>query len=290
MPIAALRRGSYDDELRCLDVSEPGSPTAPTHDPDIPEEGGRSLPIWGFVALAALQQVILKVVRAVATSDLDTEYATYADAETVWRALVIPVGVSSIFTAAAVTILGWWPTVIRDHRPVQRWVRIVPITLVVAIAIGTAYADLFDQTAGYIALLVLGVLLVGFSEETMYRGLGVTAFRAKGFPEARVALWTSVLFGLAHASNIIEGGAKHIPQVFLTMVGGYLFYLCLRVTGSLVVSMVLHAFWDFVFFTGNITDDTYPGSVVVFLVVIVVPIILLVRRHSIEPESSPAGV
>ena len=36
----------------------------------------------------------------------------------------------------------------------------------------------------------------------MFRGLGVTTFRVNGLPEARVALWSSVVFGLISSSVV----------------------------------------------------------------------------------------
>jgi membrane protease YdiL (CAAX protease family) len=47
-------------------------------------------------------------------------------------------------------------------------------------------------------LVALGVV-VGFGEELMFRGIGVIAFRRAGFSEGRVALWSSLVFGLVAA-------------------------------------------------------------------------------------------
>jgi membrane protease YdiL (CAAX protease family) len=48
--------------------------------------------------------------------------------------------------------------------------------MVVTILAGTNYAGLADKGAAFVALLLVGSLAVGFAEEGMFRGLGVTTF------------------------------------------------------------------------------------------------------------------
>ena len=57
--------------------------------------------------------------------------------------------------------------------------------------------------------------------EGMFRGLDVVTFRVNGFTEVKVALWTCVLFGLAHPTNLVSEG----PKVLVTAAAGYFFYL-----------------------------------------------------------------
>jgi CAAX protease family protein len=271
-------------------VSEPTVPTAAHQDPDVPD-GARSLGVLGFIVVAIVYLVIVQGLPYLTTAGLDdVDYGVFPDTDTVWLALVIPVGVSGIFAALVVTWLRWWPQVMRDHRPVQRWVWVIPTIMVLAILAGTDYSDLVDQAVGFVALFIFGALLVGFAEELMFRGIGVTTFRANAFPEKRVALWTSVIFGLAHATNLFTEGASALVQVLVTMLAGYFFYLVLRVSGSLAVAMVMHGAWDFGLFSGAVTDEAYIGAAAFLLADVAMAIILLVRRHSIEPTTGPTTV
>lgn len=250
-------------------------------DPDIPTSG-RSLSTVAYVIVIVVYLAVVQGVPYLSTAGLDDiEYGVFPDTETVFWALVVPVGVSMLFAIAVVTWLGWWPQILRDHRPVNRWVRIVPILMVVAIVVGTDYADLFDTSVGFVVLFVVGALMVGFTEETMFRGIGVTAFRANGYSEPRVALWVAVLFGLAHGTNLFTEGLGALLQIFVTAVAGFFFYLVLRVSGSLVVAMVLHGLWDFGLFSSRTTDELYVGGAVFLLVDVILAIVLLVRRHQI---------
>ena len=89
-----------------------------------------------------------------------------------------------------------------DDRPVRRWVWVIPVIIAVTALAGMNYAGLGEHSAGFMVLLAVSMLGVGFAEEGMFRGLGVVTFRVNGFTEAKVALWTCVLFGLAHATNL----------------------------------------------------------------------------------------
>ena len=55
--------------------------------------------------------------------------------------------------------------------------------------------------------------------------------------------------------------------------------------------MIAHALWDFGYFTGLVgpNDAVYPGLALFLLADIVIVVILLVRRHQIEPEERVAG-
>jgi membrane protease YdiL (CAAX protease family) len=131
--------------------------------------------------------------------------------------------------------------------------------------------------------------MVGLGEEAMFRGIGVTTFRVNGFTEGRVALWSTVIFGLAHASNVFSEGSKAALQVGVTIVAGYFLYLIRRRSGGLIVAALVHGLWDFGLISGAIVDDeTYTGTALFILANIVLVTILLVRRHHIEPEAAAA--
>jgi hypothetical protein len=267
-----------------LGSDQPETP-APRTAPADPTVGIRKLPVAVFIGIAAVYLVIVQGLAQLLTAGLEVAYAAPTDLNTLWRSLTVPVVVSLVFVYAVVAVLGWWRPVWVDHKPVRRWVRILPMTMVITVLAGTNYAGLADKGAGFAALLLLTTLAVGFAEEGMFRGLGVTSFRVNGFPEARVALWSSVVFGLAHATNLISEGPKAFVQVLATAVAGYLFYLIRRSSGGLLVPAVVHGLWDFGLISGSVVaGKSYVGSGLFILADLVLLIIVLVRRHQFEPE------
>jgi membrane protease YdiL (CAAX protease family) len=256
-----------------------------------PTANVRKIPVWVFIVLAVVYLAILQTLIRLLTPDLYVGYARFTSVEAIWRALLLPVGVSVLFVVTAVTVLGWWRPVLRDHRPVRRWVWVVPIIMGVAALGGSNYPQLADKGTGFALLLLLGVLLVGCSEEGMYRGVGVTTFRVNGYSEGQVALWSSVVFGLSHATNFFSVGTLAFVQVLVGAVGGYFLYLIRRLGGGLLFPVIMHGLRNFAVFTGLLGEDgtVYAGAGLVLLADVVIAVILLVRRRQIEPGERTAG-
>jgi uncharacterized protein len=251
----------------------------------------RKLPVWAFVVLAIVYLTILQGLVRVLTPDLAVGYARFTSVAEIWRALLMPFAVSVLFVVAVVTALGWWRPVLRDHRPVRRWVWVVPIIMGVAVLGGINYPELAGKGVGFTLLLLLGALLVGCSEEGMYRGIGVTTFRVNGYSEGKVALWSSVAFGLSHATNLFSVGRIAFLQVLAAAVAGYLLYLIRRLGGGLMLPVMVHGLRDFGLLTSRLGEDgaVYAGTGLFVLADLVVVVILLVRRRQIEPEDRVAG-
>jgi uncharacterized protein len=70
---------------------------------------------------------------------------------------------------------------------------------------------------------------------------------------------------------------------------GYFFYLIRRASRSNVLNSIVHGLFDFSIISaaGISTDeDPYPGGIAPMLVYVIVAIVLLVRRHKIEPDTT----
>jgi uncharacterized protein len=229
--------------------------------------------------------VIVQGVGALATASLEgLEHGHPETSEQVAVGLLLPIGLSLVLVYAVVAALGWWRPVFVDDRPVRRWVWVVPITFLVAIVAAIDYSDLADKGIGFVVLLLLATLCVGFAEEGMFRGIGVTVFRSNGLSEGRVALWSSVVFGAVHLTNAINTGGNAVAQAIAVSFAGYFFYLTRRVSGGLIVPAIIHGLFDFSILSGAVAGDaTYAGGLAAMLAYPVVAIILLVRRHRIEP-------
>ncbi|MFD1815247.1 CPBP family intramembrane glutamic endopeptidase [Rhodococcus gannanensis] len=201
--------------------------------------------------------------------------------------MVIPLALALVFTYGVVTALGWWRPVLRDDRPVNRWAWVVPIVLLVAIVVGIDYSALGEKGWLFVVALLIATQFVGWGEEGMFRGIGVTVLRQHGLREGQVALWSSVIFGAVHLTNVIGHGASTIPQAILVSLAGYFFYLTRRVSGNNAVNSVLHGLFDFALLSGSailLDQGAYLGVFAPILAYPVLAIVLLVRRKKIEPS------
>lgn len=101
-----------------------------------------------------------------------------------------------------------------------------------------------------LVFVLANTVLVGLSEEWMFRGVLLQALRT------RLALWpallsASVLFGSVHLLNVLVTGQllEAAVQALAAFLSGTVFTALLVRTGSIWVPITYHALWDFGTFT-----------------------------------------
>lgn len=199
------------------------------------------------VISVALLFIYMAFVAAIWTIN-GVDYETVAESsDSVLKGIVIPVGAGAIFLAVAASWLGWWrPAMVETSRVGPRWGFVVPALLLVIALSGVVSIDFGAASTATLLLLALGTGLVGFSEELLTRGLMIVGFRGT-LSEGWVWFLSSLLFGLLHGLNVFFGqsvGAT-VRQIVFAFLLGTAFYVTRRLTGLLVVTMVIHAIWDF---------------------------------------------
>lgn len=247
-----------------------------------------SIPV--LLAVVVVYLIIVQGLPFLTASGLDADYGEFPDVETVVRGVMAPVAASILFVVVVVTSLGWWRPVLRDDRPVERWVWIVPLIMIVTVLLVTDYANLSDLGGRFTITLLCTALMVGVGEELMFRGVGVIAFRINDFREPRVALWSSIVFGAAHITNIISEGPSSIVQVIVVSFSGFFFYLIRRVSGGIALPIVMHGLWDFSLFSGHAGEDpeVYPLAALALVCNIALLVTLWVRGDKIGIDREPA--
>lgn len=255
--------------------------------------GKRNLPVWLFVIMVALWLVILKVVGAAVSDHAHVHDGRLLTTQNVTWMLVVPIGAGCAFIYAAIAVLGWWRPLFYDPKPVRGWVWSVPVIFAVAIGAGINYGGLADRGVGFILVLLCAAMLIGFGEEGLFRCIGVTSLRRAGLTEGKVALWSSVIFGLAHVANLIGGDAKAFAQAVIVACAGYFFYLMRRVSRSNMLNSFLHGMFDFMIISAAQIvpvggEGHAVGAALAILTYLACGILLLIRRHRIEPAQTSA--
>lgn len=247
----------------------------------------RSLKVWQFLILVVLYLAIVQGVAAVLNTGYEASNAL-TSIQNIIRSVIIPVGLASAFTLAMVSYLGAWKEVFTNPLPVRRWLIAIPVILFITTAVITNYPGLSDKGLEFSLLLLVGTLMVGFGEELMFRGLGIVAFRNSGYSEFKVGLWTTLIFALAHATNIFTAGPSALIQVLATAGTGLIFYFILRSTGVLFVAMAAHGLWDFSVLSSQINlDKPWPLVNASAFVLISMLIGLFILRKRIVPAQKP---
>jgi membrane protease YdiL (CAAX protease family) len=209
----------------------------------------------GYVALVAGLWAVLGL-----------DYETVSDTSgNILKGIVLPIGLGAVYLICLTSWLGWWRPAIREERRVApRWTLVVPGLMLLGALLNIVSIDYGAVELSWIAVLAVGVALVGFSEELVTRGLALVGFRAR-FYEVGSWLLTSVLFGLIHGLNLFFGQdlVATIRQIVTAFVLASALYVARLSTGTLVTAMVIHALWDFgaLGFSGSDAAST-PFSVV----------------------------
>ena len=192
-----------------------------------------------------------------------------ASAQSVLVAIAAPLAVGAIVLLAFLRSARW-PASTFTRQPINgRWWMWCAVGLArIPILLRLFGIDYGAFSPGVVPAMFLAGLLVGFTEELVYRGIVVKLLRNAGHREVTVAVLSSLLFALSHSINAITG--QPVATVAVTVVYtfgfGILMYLALRVTGSLVWPILLHALTDptTILATGGIDENTL-GTDNVFL-------------------------
>jgi hypothetical protein len=167
-------------------------------------------------------------------------------ASTLFLGVVLPVGLGAVFLAIAATAMGWWQPALFEKKVGSGWMWLAPVILLIAGLSTLVARDVTRLNPVYVLTLAAGVLLVGFSEEMLTRGLALVGYRGS-LSEGWAWFASSLTFGLLHGVNILFGQpfAPTLQQIVTAFFSGTVFYVLRRISGSLVWAMALHAIWDF---------------------------------------------
>jgi CAAX protease family protein len=250
----------------------------------------RRLSIWALVPLALAFLLIPQTVTlfAFGASTVSGEYRTE---RTALAAELLPDLGGAVLAVLLIWWLRWGRVVLVERRRTRRWVWVVPMVMVAFAIAVTDYANLMAAGPRWVLLLGAATLCTGLSEELMFRGIALQAFRDRT-GEGWAAALSSLFFGAIHLVNALVYGAGAIPQAVMASVLGYYLYLTRRASGGLVAPVLVHAAIDFAIFSAAVGRPEPPADTdaafIEALVVLGLGVLLLVRRRSISPASRDA--
>jgi membrane protease YdiL (CAAX protease family) len=203
--------------------------------------------------------------------------------ESLLQNVMIAEAITASLVFLLVVVLGWGKAVLKDTRPVARWLVAVPIIVAITALATADWSNLADMGGSHILVLALTTVFIGISEETMFRGVFVVGMRRLGRSEMNIWFWSSLAFALIHAGNAFVGaGVNVVAQTVLAFFGGTVFYIARRATGTLLVPIALHALYDFSVFshTGDTRSFSAIESRLLLLVVFVLFIVIVIKRDA----------
>ena len=155
--------------------------------------------------------------------------------------LAIGVAAAAAFVVLVISVLRWW-RVVGFVRPRETRLLQPPLFVVLAyLAITIAERQFFQAGTAFV---VVNTLLVGVSEELMFRGVLLFGARVR-FGTNRAVFMTAAIFGAVHTLNALVTGnlpAAVIQAVIASFFGVWAGALRVR-TESLVPLIVIHWMW-----------------------------------------------
>jgi membrane protease YdiL (CAAX protease family) len=200
-----------------------------------------------------------------------TEIGQSTETIKLWYA--IPTLLASSFVLAVVTLLGWWKDILYDKKKSEpKWALLLPTAMLIVILANFTSINFSNLTYSLLFWSIAGGIGVGLGEEIITRGSLLIGLRTK-YNEGLAWLISTLIFAALHIPNIFFGLAFHlmIVQVFLTFIMGTAFYVMRRISGTLIVAIVLHGLWDTSVFLPQATGTQ--GYAVLALVVYLLAII-----------------
>jgi uncharacterized protein len=220
----------------------------------------------------------------------------FATTEGSLRGAVLPLAAGSLWLIAFAAYARW-DFVFRDPRRLSMgfwlWLPLVLMVVTMLIAFASIAYSAFD--AGHLLAVIAAAVLVGFAEETLFRGIILRALRNDGRPEGLVVLFSSLWFGFFHLTNLIVGaGASAVLQSVIASAAGVALYLARRGTGALVAGMVMHGLWDLSTFMSGVhanADLRAIGALVGWSVYAsaIIALVLILRRDRQTRVLEPAA-
>jgi hypothetical protein len=170
------------------------------------------------------------------------------------------------FILAVVLWQGWSDVGLNRGADARGWRLVWLPMLYVLAALGLSGAIGLPPVPMLLVILV-NCLFVGFSEELMFRGTLLQAFR-HAVPIWPAVLLTSFAFGSIHVLNVFVTGelGPALLQASAAFLSGLMFIALRLRTGSLWPPILVHALWDFATFTvaatsgGNASHGTLPAE------------------------------
>lgn len=215
----------------------------------------------------------------------DVDYPTIGDTTRSTKLhYAMPTLLGCVFLVIALTFMGWWKITLFDkERSGPRWAWIGPIAMGL-IALGAFVFMDKDASAELVMWSVLGAIGVGFGEEMITRGSLLVGLRTR-YPEVKVWLFSTLAFSALHLPNMLFGQdvGPTIGQVVLTFLFGSLLWATRRLSGTLLLCMFLHGFWDSSVFLPDATgSDAYALPLIIYPIALVCAIGVLRKNRGLR--------
>lgn len=206
---------------------------------------------WWKAVLAAVVYIALYLGAGALTSTIFAGMIDptnlFGSGTSVFFGVALPILIGAILLLLFIWSLGWFREIF-GPQPIKGsgWMWIAVVLVLIPIVLHVAATNWDEIPVDVIVATLFMGLCIGVAEELLTRGVAVNLLRKAGYGEKAVMVLSSAIFALLHAQNVI-GGQNPLATLFelpYTFGFGLMMYLVLRVTGSIIWPILLHAATD----------------------------------------------
>jgi membrane protease YdiL (CAAX protease family) len=167
--------------------------------------------------------------------------------------------------------------------PSGNWIYFAPLLLILLIIGVKGFREI---SASEVLFYLLFTLLVGFVEESIYRGLILKTLLAKGVKTAVIV--SSLLFSITHILNALSGQnmTQTLLQVIYALLIGTVLALLMVKNDNIIPLILFHFLHNLVQFVGNDNSSAFIGYDLLILVVLAAQIIWIAVSLRKPPVTS----
>jgi uncharacterized protein len=210
------------------------------------------------------------------------DYDVIADnTANILRGVMPMVGVSLLYGLLMAGRSGWLKPIFAKQAPsaFPKFFWLIPACWIGMCLIRLVSSPWPSFDATYVVVLAVSMIMVGFNEELLFRGIVAYGARGPGpWSEARTMLVSSLGFGLFHLPNVLVGQAlgPTLIQVCYAFFMGIALFVSMRIARSILLPVAMHALWDFSTFTSKGHPPDTAGSLASFVLLVIILILILV--------------
>jgi membrane protease YdiL (CAAX protease family) len=226
---------------------------------------------FGYVVIFTATWIINKV-----------EYLNIGkNAETARLWYATPTLLGCLFLVITISYLGWWRIVLFDKiksGPIWAW--LLPIVMAGLILLKLVHLKTENISQDLWLWSMLGAIGVGLGEEMITRGSMVVALRTQ-FSEGKVWLFSTLLFSALHIPNVFFGVpfTSMLIQLVLTFIMGSALYVIRRLSGTLLLPMLLHGLWDTSLFLNQASGSEKSALDLLIYPIAILCVIPVIKRN-----------
>ena len=208
------------------------------------------------------------------------DYDVIADNTTNVLSGIVPmVGVSLIYGLFMAWRSGWLKPIFAKQAPstFPKFFWLIPICWFGLCLIRLLFSPWTSFDATYLIVLAIAMIMVGFNEEILFRGILTYGARGSGpWSEARTMLVSAVGFGLFHLPNLLIGQAlgPTLIQITYAFFMGIALTVSMRISQTIMLPVAMHALWDFSTFTSKAHPPSPMFSYVSFALLVLTIILI----------------